>query len=149
MADRVDLKFSMSARDLSFLAYAMEFISGGINDKDETIRGYWQEMFQRALDDNFEDAGEDSPDHEYDGIMTTCGDCTDWRLPRLQRVIGYVCACQGKNNILNKVKGIHDHEGTLTVKWKSAPTHEEKEVWTKAWCSVIGDRSDTVEHEPA
>jgi hypothetical protein len=38
MPDKIDVTFSMTARDLSFLAYALEFISGGIDDKDETIR---------------------------------------------------------------------------------------------------------------
>ena len=43
--NRVNVTFSMSGRDLSFLAYSMKFISGGIDSKDETLRGYWQVMF--------------------------------------------------------------------------------------------------------
>jgi len=30
-------------------------ISGGIDGEDEKIRGYWQTMFKRALEDNFDD----------------------------------------------------------------------------------------------
>jgi hypothetical protein len=58
MSDRKDVTFSMSWEDLSFLSYALGFISGGIKDKDETIRGYWQVTFERALKDNFEENGE-------------------------------------------------------------------------------------------
>jgi hypothetical protein len=45
----------MKAHDLSFLAYALEFISGEVDDKDETIRGYCQTMFERTFEDNFEE----------------------------------------------------------------------------------------------
>jgi hypothetical protein len=48
-------RFSMTARDLSFLAYALEFISGEVDDKDETIRGYFQTMFARTFEDNFQE----------------------------------------------------------------------------------------------
>ena len=53
MADRVNVTFSMSGRDLSFLAYSMKFISGGIDSKDETLRGYWQVMFERCAGRQF------------------------------------------------------------------------------------------------
>jgi hypothetical protein len=132
MADRVDVTFSMSGRDLSFLAHAMNFISGGIANEDETMRGYWQVMFERALEGNFEDDdGETGQSRArlvpgYDEINATCSDMTDWRVPRIHRVIGYVCALGGNGEVLDKVAALDDHEGTLTVKWKAEPTDQEK-----------------------
>jgi hypothetical protein len=40
MAGRIDLMFSMTARDLSLLAFAMKFISGVISNEEETLRGF-------------------------------------------------------------------------------------------------------------
>ena len=54
MADKVDVTFSMTAEDLEFLAHAMRFVRGGIAQEDETLRGYWQVVFERALDEHFE-----------------------------------------------------------------------------------------------
>jgi hypothetical protein len=39
MPGRKDVTFSMSWEDLSFVAYALEFVKGGIDDKDESVRG--------------------------------------------------------------------------------------------------------------
>ena len=146
MADKVQVTFSMTDKDLVFLMWAMDFLEGGPHNRDAECRE-WAYQFRRAIDDNFEEVEAAAEVLEYEGIMTTCDDESDWRLPRLQRVIGYVCAIQGNRNVLNKVKAVHDHEGTLTVKWKEEPSGDEQEMWTAAWCSVIGDRTDTVEHE--
>ncbi len=150
MADRVDVTFSMTGRDLSFLAYVMKFISGGINDEDETIRGYWQVIFERAFDEHFENAEDETsavmlPGHE--AIAVTCSDGPEWRIPRLHRVIGYVTALGGNGDVLEKVAALSDHEGTLRVRRKAEPTAQEKGFFAKAWSSVIGDGVDTVDHE--
>jgi hypothetical protein len=59
-------------------------------------------------------------------------------------VAGYVCALGGNGEVLKKVSAVHDHEGTLTVKWKEEPTDQEKGFFLKAWSSVIGDGDETV-----
>ena len=72
------------------------------------------------------------------------------RLPRLERVIGYVQALAdyyGNKQILDKVSKLYDHKGTMTVSWKEQPTDGEKEMFLKAWVSRIGDGADNVEHQ--
>ncbi len=72
------------------------------------------------------------------------------RLPRLERVIGYVQALAdyyGNEQILDKVSKLNDSKGTLTVFWKEKPTDGEKEMFLKAWMSRIGDGADNVEHQ--
>jgi hypothetical protein len=72
------------------------------------------------------------------------------RLIRIERVIGYLCALAehyGNDKLLSKIANLHDHKGTLTVTWRSAPSEGEKEFVSKAWCSRIGDGADNVEHE--
>lgn len=72
-----------------------------------------------------------------------------WRLVRIERVVGYICALSdhyGNEGLLNKIAKLHDHEGLLTVTWRSAPTDGEKDFLVKAWSSSIGDGADNVEH---
>ena len=72
------------------------------------------------------------------------------RIVRLERVIGYLSALAehyGNERFMAKIASLHDHKGTLTVTWKSAPTAGEKEFILKAWKSRIGDGADNVEHE--
>ena len=74
-----------------------------------------------------------------------------WRLIRLERVIGYVCALAEQNNdeeVLECVSRLHDHKGTLSVKWKKPTNKEQKDYFLKAWESIIGDGADNVEHIP-
>ena len=73
-----------------------------------------------------------------------------WRLVRIERVIGYICALSehyGNEKLLSKIAKLHDHKGTLTVTWSSAPSEVEKEIISKAWCSSIGDGGGNVLHE--
>jgi len=72
------------------------------------------------------------------------------RVGRLQRVIGYAQALAdyyGNKNLLNKITGMHDREGTMTIFWREQPTEGEKEIFVKAWESRIGDGSSNVKHE--
>jgi hypothetical protein len=72
------------------------------------------------------------------------------RLPRLERIIGYVQALAddyGNTHILDKISKLHDHKGTMTVFWKEQPTDREKKMFSKAWMSRIGDGADNVEHQ--
>ena len=88
----------------------------------------------------------------HDQIKIDCSDSPEWRLPRIQRVIGYACALAnhyGNDTLLDKVESLYDHEGTLTVGWKREPSEGEKEFFTKAWDSMIGDGCDNVEHQQA
>jgi hypothetical protein len=72
------------------------------------------------------------------------------RIERLNRVYGYAmaladsAACAG---FVEKLTQIHDHKGTLIVFWNEAPDAAEKECFTRAWASKVGDGTDHVEHE--
>lgn len=71
------------------------------------------------------------------------------RIVRLNCVLGYVCALAdhyGNRELLGKLENLHDHKGDLTVTWKAEPTEGEKEFFTEAWMSAIGDGSPNVEH---
>ncbi len=71
------------------------------------------------------------------------------RIERLNRVYGYAIGLadnDGNRQCITKLSGIHDHKGLLTITWRSAPTMPEKGYFHRAWRSLIGDRSDHVEH---
>jgi len=73
----------------------------------------------------------------------------EWRIFRLERVIGYVVALAehyGNRELLDKIFELEDSKGMLTVYWKVEPTQGEKELFAEAWKSQIGDGCDTVEH---
>lgn len=72
------------------------------------------------------------------------------RLIRLQRVLGYVFALAehyGNDALLEKLDGLNDHKGHLSVIWRRPPTSGEKDFFRAAWMSLIGDGSDHVEHQ--
>ena len=72
------------------------------------------------------------------------------RIERLSRVYGYVMALadvHASEGFIEKVSQIHDHKGTLIVFWNDAPSEQEKQFFTQAWASKIGDGSSNVEHE--
>lgn len=72
------------------------------------------------------------------------------RIERLTRVYGYVMALADRaaNTVfVEKFSQLHDHKGTLIVFWNEAPTEAEKDYFTQAWASKIGDGSTLVEHE--
>ena len=75
-----------------------------------------------------------------------------WRIARLERVIGYICAAseQSRNDtLLARIAKLHDHKGVLTVTWRGAPSDAEKGIISKAWQSRVGDGADNVTHETA
>ena len=72
------------------------------------------------------------------------------RLERLQRVVGYAMALAdvaGNAGMVEKVTQLHDHKGTLIVFWHEPPTDEERDYFTRAWASKVGDGTLNVEHE--
>lgn len=72
------------------------------------------------------------------------------RLERLQRVYGYAMVlAEGAGNVhfVDKLTQIHDHKGTLIVFWHSPPLDEERDYFSRAWASKIGDGTLNVEHE--
>ncbi|UOD28290.1 hypothetical protein INH39_22930 [Massilia violaceinigra] len=72
------------------------------------------------------------------------------RIERLTRVYGYVVALAdlaGVEGFIEKFTQIHDHKGSLIVFWNDAPSEQEKQFFTQAWSSKIGDGSSNVEHE--
>lgn len=83
----------------------------------------------------------------YNDHIELDGEGDEWRINRLQRIIGYAQAqIDQDHSLLNKVSKLNDHEGTLRVYWTSEPTNNEKRAFEKAWDSRIGDGSE-VEHE--
>lgn len=89
--------------------------------------------------------------HTSTTIEMSVSDNLKGRLERLHRIVGYVVALAehfGNKGIVQKVESLDDHEGTLTVTWRVAPSLGEKEFFSKAWGSMIGDGCDVnVEHE--
>lgn len=88
----------------------------------------------------------------HDQIQLTADDDENWRLRRLERLVGYVQALAdavGAKELLDKVAAIHDHEGSLTITWKQPPTEIEKKMFYKGWDSRVCDGGDarlTTEH---
>jgi hypothetical protein len=72
-----------------------------------------------------------------------------WRLSRLERVIGYVFALAeyaGDEYFFEKVESLYDHKGEITITWRKQPSDKQKDFFSKAWFSQIGDGSLSVEH---
>jgi hypothetical protein len=77
-------------------------------------------------------------------------DTESFRIDRLHSVWGYAVALAdhyGNGDLRKKVAALHDHKGSLTVKWKKKATEGEREFFRRAWESDIGDGSSAVEHE--
>ena len=62
MGERKQIAFAMSAEDLAFPTSAMEFLRGGIEDRQEARRGYWEVQFDQALADHFPELQKDVED---------------------------------------------------------------------------------------
>jgi len=72
------------------------------------------------------------------------------RIERLNRVYGYAMALADADNnpgFVEKLTQLHDHKGTLIVFWNAPPSERERDCWTRAWLSRVGDGTDHVEHE--
>jgi hypothetical protein len=72
------------------------------------------------------------------------------RLDRLKMVWGYAVALAdqcGNAAFTSAVAELHDHKGILGIVWKRSPSAGEKEFFSRAWKSSVGDRTDIVEHE--
>ena len=79
------------------------------------------------------------------------GSSDQFRMRRLERTIGYACALAehyGNDMLLSKIDSLYDHKGILRVSWKSEPAAGEREIFSKAWGSLIGDgAAENVEHK--
>lgn len=87
---------------------------------------------------------------DHPTITATNGLTEPDRIERLQRVYGYAMAladAAGNAGFVEKVTQIHDHKGTLIVFWHEPPTDEERDYFTRAWASKVGDGTLNVEHE--
>jgi hypothetical protein len=72
------------------------------------------------------------------------------RIERLNRVYGYAAALADAAGVLHtieKCSQLHDHKGTLIVFWHEPPTDVERNYWTRAWASRVGDGTTAVVHE--
>jgi hypothetical protein len=72
------------------------------------------------------------------------------RIERLDRVYGYAMALadlDGNPAFVEKLTQIHDHKGTLIVFWHEPPTDVERNYWTRAWASRVGDGTTAGVHE--
>ena len=96
MVEKTEITFQMTVEDLEFLVFAMKFLEGGI--EQETLRGYWQTVFERKLDEEF-------PVAEYAGLRITVeflGGFKDGELlvsglgrPEHERIMDYVHRSKG------------------------------------------------------
>lgn len=87
---------------------------------------------------------------DHPTITATDGHGEPDRLERLQRVYGYAMAladAAGNLRCADKLTQLHDHKGTLIVFWHEPPLEEERDYFTRAWASRVGDGSANVEHE--
>lgn len=66
------------------------------------------------------------------------------RIPRLNMVIGFICAKD--NKIPEKIKSLKDHKGILIIEWLVSPSNSEMLILSEAWKSRIGDGADRVKH---
>lgn len=83
-------------------------------------------------------------------VHLSVSDNESFRIERLHRVIGYVVALAeyfGNESIVEKLASLDDHEGNLTVTWRTSPSDGQKQFFAKAWSSMIGDGCDmNIEH---
>jgi hypothetical protein len=87
---------------------------------------------------------------DHPSITATNAQTEPDRLERLQRVYGYVMAlaeAAGNDGFVDKLTQLHDHKGTLIVFWHTPPSVEERDYFTRAWASKVGDGTTLVEHE--
>ncbi len=87
---------------------------------------------------------------DHPRMSATNGHTEPDRIERLDRVYGYAMAladADGDAAFVDKLTQIHDHKGTLIVLWHEPPTEAEKDYWTRAWASRVGDGTRAVEHE--
>lgn len=82
---------------------------------------------------------------------TRADDDQFYRIPRINRVIGYAQALAGDDShpsFLEKVKSFYDHKGTLTIVWNTAPTEDEIIYLQTAWESIVTDYEDRmIDHQ--
>lgn len=87
---------------------------------------------------------------DHPTITATNGFTEPDRLERLQRVYGYALAladAAGNARFVEKLTQLHDHKGTLIVFWHEPPALDERDFFTRAWASKVGDGTLNVEHE--
>jgi len=87
---------------------------------------------------------------DHPSITATNAQTEADRLERLQRVYGYAMALAdsaGNPGFVDKLTQLHDHKGTLIVFWHAEPTLEERDYFSRAWASRVGDGTTLVEHE--
>jgi hypothetical protein len=154
IADKVNVTFAMTASDLYFLRWAMTVLEGGPHYYEEECKE-WGCRFNRVFKDNFEEIPRDEMQRtvsygDHGTVTIGCSDESDWRLPRLERVLGYATTLAegyAGGNILANVASLHDLGGTLRMRWKVKPAEKEKGYFQKAWEIASGDCGDAVEHE--
>jgi len=86
---------------------------------------------------------------DHPQISATNSEVENDRIERLNRVYGYAIGLadtDGNRQCITKLARLHDHKGLLTITWRSPPTMPEKAYFQRAWHSLIGDGSESVEH---
>jgi hypothetical protein len=87
---------------------------------------------------------------DHPTITATNGDTEPDRLDRLNRVYGYVIGqadITDDKNCIGKIANLHDDKGTLYVSWRVQPTDQERNFFSRAWRSQIGDETTHVVHQ--
>lgn len=89
---------------------------------------------------------------DHPALTATNADTEPDRIERLNRVYGYAIGqadADANGECITRLMRLHDHKGALIVTWHVAPSAPEKDYFTRAWLSLVGDRSDNVTHEVA
>lgn len=87
---------------------------------------------------------------DHPRISATNSDTEPDRIERLNRVYGYAIGLadnDGNSECITRLAQLHDHKGRLIVVWHAAPSEAERSYFTKAWMSLVGDGTASVEHE--
>jgi len=66
-----------------------------------------------------------------------------WRIERLWRLVGWVVAKDERGH-RERILGLHDHKGILTVTWDSEPSGEARALIIEAWDAEF---EVTIDHE--
>lgn len=86
-----------------------------------------------------------------DIILSTSNHDEEWRIDRLNRILGYILAIENITSleIINNISSLNDHEGTLTVKLKNEETFENSKriIIGQAWTIAGNENAECIDFE--
>ena len=87
---------------------------------------------------------------DHPTISASRSDTEPDRLERLNRVYGYVVGqadFSDNKTCITKIANLHDNKGVLYVSWSLQPTDQERNFFSRAWRSQIGDETMNIVHQ--